>query len=121
EAPPLPKLSLGPGHRHALLVHEHELLPTQLLAEPTVSVVGLKVNPKTYGRHAPLAYYDPTLVDLSTGHRTDLDVPPDAILGFPIWSPDGSRFAFTATVDNGIELWVGDTAEGRVRRLVGPE
>ncbi|HEX6995967.1 MAG TPA: prolyl oligopeptidase family serine peptidase [Gammaproteobacteria bacterium] len=121
EAPPLPKLSLGPGHRHALLVHEHELLPTQLLAEPTVSVVGLKVNPKTYGRHAPLAYYDLTLVDLSTGHRTDLDVPPDAILGFPIWSPDGSRFAFTATVDNGIELWVGDTAEGRVRRLVGPE
>src|SRR5690606_29016023 len=75
EAPPLPKLSLGPGQRHALLVHEHELLPTQLLAEPTLSVVGLKVNPKTYGRHAPLAYYDLTLVDLATGQLTEVDVP----------------------------------------------
>jgi len=121
EAPPLPKLSLGPGQRHALLVHEHELLPTQLLAEPTVSVVGLKVNPKTYGRHAPLAYYGLTLVDLATGKHAELDVPPESILGFPIWSPDGARFAFTATGDDGIELWVGDSADGRVRRLVGPE
>ena len=121
EAPPLPKLALGPDRRHALLVHEHELLPTELLAEPTVSVVGLKVNPRTYGRHAPLAYFGLTLVDLHTGARSELDVPANAILGFPIWSPDGSRFAFTATVDSGIELWVGDPVDGRVRRLVGPE
>ena len=121
EAPPLPRLSLGPGRRHALLVHEHELLPTELLAEPTVSVVGLKVNPRTYGRHAPLAYFGLTLIDLPSGRRTELDVPSGAILGFPIWSPDGSRFAFTATVEDGIELWVGDPAEGKVRRLVGPE
>ena len=115
EAPPLPKLALGPDRRHALLVHEHELLPTELLAEPTVSVVGLKVNPRTYGRHAPLAYFGLTLVDLHTGARSELDVPANAILGFPIWSPDGSRFAFTATVDSGIELWVGDPVDGRVR------
>lgn len=121
EAPPLPKLSLGPGRRHALLVHQHELLPTELLAEPTVSVVGLKVNPRTYGRHAPIAYFDLTLVELPSGQRKELDVPAHAILGFPIWSPDGSRFAFTATVDDGIELWVGDSADGRVRRLIGPE
>ncbi len=121
DAPPLPKLALGPGHRHGLLVHEHELLPADLLAAPTVSVVGRKVNPNTYGRHAPLAYFGLTLLDVDSGRSTAIATPAGSILGFPIWSPDGSRFAFTATVEAGIELWIGNPLDGRVRRLIGPE
>lgn len=121
EAETLPRLSQDPRDRYALLVHEHRLLPTEHLAEPAVSVVGRKVNPRTYGRHAPIAYHGLTLVDLGNGRRTRLAVPPGAVLGFPKWSPDGSRFAFTATVEDGIELWIGDPVHGRVRRLVGPE
>jgi dipeptidyl aminopeptidase/acylaminoacyl peptidase len=121
EAPPLPRLLQDPEHRYALLVHEHQLLPSEHLAEPAVSVMGVKVNPRTYGRHAPLAYFALTLVDLSTGRETPLDVPDGAVIGFPHWAADGSRFAFTATVSDGIELWIGDPALGRVRRLLGPE
>ncbi|HEX7079878.1 MAG TPA: prolyl oligopeptidase family serine peptidase [Gammaproteobacteria bacterium] len=120
DAPPLPNLAEGPRHHYALLVHERELVSSEHLAKPVVSVVGLKVDPRTYGRHAPIAYYGLTLVDLATGRQTPLDVPDGAVLGFPMWAADGSHFAFTATVADGIELWVGDPVEGTVRRLVGP-
>lgn len=121
EAEPLPRLAPDPQGRYALLVHEHRLLPAEHLAEPAVSVVGLKVNPRTYGRHAPIAYYGLTLLDLASGHESALQVPSGAVLGYPLWSADGSRFAFTVTLDEGIELWIGDPARGQVRRLVGPE
>src|SRR5690606_33277108 len=121
EAEPLPRLSQDPRRRYLILLHEHRLLPTAHLDEPAVSVVGYKVNPRTYGRHAPLAYYGLTLVDLATGSERPLSVPSGAVLGYPFWSADGQRFAFTATVDAGIELWVGNPADGSVRRLVGPE
>ena len=75
EAEPLPRLAQDPQNRYALLVHEHRLLPTEHLAEPAVSVAGLKVNPRTYGRHAPIAYYRLTLVELASGVETPLPVP----------------------------------------------
>lgn len=120
EAPPAPKLSQDPSGRYLLLVHQRDLLPTESLSEPMLSVVGLKINPRTYGRHAPIAYYGLTLVDLATDRETPLQLPRDAIIGFPSWSADGARFAFTVTRSDGIELWVGEPAEGRVRQLTGP-
>ena len=35
----------------------------------------------------------------------------------PVWSPDGTRIAFTSTTDNGAELFVYWLVEGRVARL----
>lgn len=119
EAPPLPAITVSPTRRHALLVRERGLLSLQSLAEPMVEVAGLRLDPRTYGPHAPLAYYGLTLVDLPSGSTVEIPLPPDAIVGFPRWSPDGSRFAFTLTHEGGIELWVGDTRQHRARPLVG--
>lgn len=120
EAPPLPTLAEGPRHRFGLLVHKHELLSEKSLAEPVVSVAGIRIDPRTHGPYAPLAYYGLTLLNLETGGQTDIGVPSDSTIGYPIWSPDGSRFAFTATVDKGIELWVGDPASGQAHELLAP-
>ncbi|HEU4618596.1 MAG TPA: prolyl oligopeptidase family serine peptidase [Gammaproteobacteria bacterium] len=120
EAPPLPTLAESPTHRQGLLVHERELLPEKSLAEPMIWAAGLKINPRTYGRHAPLAYYGLTLLDFSTGEQRDLNLPADSVIGYPIWSPDGAHFAFTLTVDDGIELWIGQPGSSEVHKLVGP-
>ena len=119
EAPPAPKPAEDPTGRYLLLVHQRDLLPARSLAQPVLSIVGVKINPRTYGRHAPIAYYGLTLVDLATGAETPLRLPRDAVIGFPIWAADGSRFAFTVTTDDGIELWVGEPGEARVRKLLG--
>src|SRR5690606_20104785 len=106
EAPPAPKLAEDPAGRYLLLVHQRDLLPSKSLTQPMLSIVGLKINPRTYGRHAPIAYYGLTLVDLATERETTLKLPRGAVIGFPIWAADGSRFAFTVTREDGIELWV---------------
>ena len=44
-------------------------------------------------------------------------MPPNPALTWIGFSPDGKRFAFTQQRDNGIELWVGDTATGQAKAV----
>jgi dipeptidyl aminopeptidase/acylaminoacyl peptidase len=109
---------VDPHNRYLLLVHERKLLQLHQLAEPAISVAGRNINPRTRGLHAPLDYFGLTLVDLATGASEPIPLPRNATIGFPAWSPDGSRFAFTLTTAYATELWIGEPGEGRARKLV---
>ena len=52
-----------------------------------------------------------------TAAETKVTLPPNPALTWIGFSPDGKRFAFTQTRDNGIELWVGDTATGQAKAV----
>jgi dipeptidyl aminopeptidase/acylaminoacyl peptidase len=114
---PLPPIVADPTGRYALLIHERQLLPIDQLAEPAVEIAGQAINLQTGAAHAPIAYYGLTLLDLNTLTETPLALPHDAIVGYPRWSPDGSRFAFTLTRSVGTELWVGESASALARLL----
>ncbi|MBA2502587.1 MAG: S9 family peptidase, partial [Pyrinomonadaceae bacterium] len=49
----------------------------------------------------------------------EISLPAGARISPPQWSPDGRRFAFTNTLPNGIELWIGDAATAEVRKVEG--
>lgn len=120
-ADPLPERIVDPTGRYALLVHKHRLLSERALTEPTVEVAGVRLNPRTNARHAAIPYYGLTLVELGTGRTQRLEVPPNLAIGFPQWAPDGTQFAFTVTVDRGVELWTGSPEPPHpVRRVLGP-
>ena len=120
-ADPLPEQIVDPTGRYALLVHKHRLLSERALAEPTVEVAGVRINPRTNARHAAIPYFGLTLVELWTGRSQRLELPPSLAIGFPQWAPDGSRFAFTVTVDRGVELWTGSPEPPfPLRRVLGP-
>src|SRR5690606_14053051 len=93
-AEPFPERVLDPQGRYLLLVHKRGLQPLRALAEPMVSIGDLRINPRTNARHGALPYYDLTLVDLWTGLERSVPVPPSHEIGYPQWSPDGSRFVF---------------------------
>lgn len=118
-ADPLPQISVDPTGRYALLVHERRLLPIDRLAEPVVDLAGRQINPETVSAHAPRDYYGLTLIDLPTGATTPIALPRDAVVGFPSWSPDGSRFAFTETSTLSQELWIGDPQSARAEPWLG--
>ena len=109
---------VGPFDRHLLLVHQRKLLQLRRLAEPAISIAGRDINPRTRGLHAPLDYYGLTIIDLATGASTPIELPRGATIGFPAWSPDGLRFAFTLTSSADTELWIGEAREGRAYKLV---
>jgi dipeptidyl aminopeptidase/acylaminoacyl peptidase len=110
---------VDPNSRYLLLIHERKLLELRQLAEPAISVAGRDINPRTRSPHAPLDYYGLTLVDLATGASEPILLPRGATIGFPAWSPDGTRFAFTLTAAAGTELWIGEPLEARAHRLAG--
>ncbi|HRK22867.1 MAG TPA: hypothetical protein PLX06_13710, partial [Fimbriimonadaceae bacterium] len=54
-----------------------------------------------------------TLLDWKTEKRISIEVPKDARVGSPVWSPDGSKIAYLVHRENASYLAVADTASGK--------
>jgi dipeptidyl aminopeptidase/acylaminoacyl peptidase len=118
-APPPPRLSLSPTRDRLLLVDEERYPAIRDLAQPMLPLAGVRINPRTSGPHRTPRLVGLTLKILPEGEETRVDLPPGGNLGIPRWSPRGNWFAFSRTVEEGIELWVADAAQGRVRQVPG--
>jgi dipeptidyl aminopeptidase/acylaminoacyl peptidase len=125
DAPTPPSASVSPTQDYLLLVHPEHYPPIADLAQPMLRLAGLRINPANNGPHASNGprvaprVSGLTLQAIATGAQKVLAVPPHSHLGFPAWSPDGKRFAFTVALPDQIQLWVGETAEGRARQVPG--
>ena len=121
EAPPLPAVSIDPTRRMMLLVARENLPPIADLAQPMLRLAGSRINPNTNGPHGPRRFVGMMLRAIEGRAERPVELPADSNVGFPTWSPDGARFAFTITKPDGIELWVAEAATGKARALSGPE
>jgi dipeptidyl aminopeptidase/acylaminoacyl peptidase len=119
QAAPPATPSAGPNGRYLLLAHRHGLLERRQLAGRSLSLAGRRVDPDTHGPHAPLSYYGISVIDIANRERSEIALPRDAVIGFPLWAPDGERFAFTVTTERGVQLWIGEPRQARARRLTG--
>jgi dipeptidyl aminopeptidase/acylaminoacyl peptidase len=118
-APGTPAASISPAGDSMLLLEELRYPSIAEVGAPMLRLAALRINPKTNGPHLARSYVKFVLVHLADGRSVPLALLPNAKAGQPEWSPDGTRFAFTNTTPSGIELWVGETASGKVRRLPG--
>lgn len=57
------------------------------------------------------------ITDRETGQTRDIRVRDGARVSSPTWSPDGSRIAFFAHVDEATQLYVADPSNGRSRQV----
>ncbi len=118
-APVTPSVSISPARDQMLLATGVRYPPISDLAQPMLRLAGYRINPNTNGRHGAPYFVALSLKRIADGAETKVELPPGAQAGLPLWSPDGKRFAFTNTVANGIELWVGDAASGRAAKVNG--
>lgn len=125
-APLNPSPAIDPTGTRALLVRQSQYPPVQRVAEPYLKLAGVRIEPRNRSRHDRSNGYgirtcleDFGLLDLASGAQTPVPLPAGACPGMPAWSPDGTRFVFDNTTDDGVELWVGDAASGSVRRIEG--
>jgi dipeptidyl aminopeptidase/acylaminoacyl peptidase len=119
DSPVPPIISVSPSHEHLLLAEVDAYPPIADVAQPMLRLAGLRINPATNGPHLPPRIVGLTLQSIAGREQEKLAVPAGARLGSPQWSPDGKRFAFSVTQAAEIQLWVGESASGKVRQLPG--
>ena len=117
DAPPTPYVSVSPNGEHALLVERESMPPISEMAKPMERLAGGRFDPTTNGRHGPRRYVGLTIKELPSGDEREVNLPNNPDVGFPSWSPDGEKFAFTLTGPRGIQLWVGRTETGNARPI----
>jgi dipeptidyl aminopeptidase/acylaminoacyl peptidase len=119
DAPPPPGVELSPT-RDVIALIERASMPTIAeVSAPMLRLAGRRINPRTNGPHRAQVARALTLKTIADGTERRVQAPPNAMLSWIGFSPDGKRFAFTHTRDNGIELWLGETATGQARAVSG--
>lgn len=116
-SPVTPTISISPARDQMLLTTGVRYPPISDLAQPMLRLAGYRINPNTNGRHLAPYFVALSLKRIADGTETKVDLPSGAKVGLPQWSPDGKHFAFTNTTPTGIELWMGESATGRVTKI----
>jgi dipeptidyl aminopeptidase/acylaminoacyl peptidase len=116
-APATPFISVSPTRDRLLMFQPVRYPPISDVSQPMLRLAGLRINPNTNGLHRAPYYTALTVKRISDGVETQVQLPANPRISAPQWSHNGRRFAFTNTLANGIELWVGEAETGRVRRI----
>ncbi|HEY8462300.1 MAG TPA: prolyl oligopeptidase family serine peptidase [Blastocatellia bacterium] len=118
-APENALVSVSPARDKMLLATPVRYPTIAELAEPMLRLAGSRINPRTNGPHNPRRIVKLAIKNIADGKETPLALPPNANFGMPEWSNDGKQFAVANTVADGVELWIGDAATGKLRRISG--
>jgi dipeptidyl aminopeptidase/acylaminoacyl peptidase len=117
DAAPPPTTELSPTLDTLALIERASMPPLSELAQPVLRIAGRRINPRTNGPHRAQLSRSITLKTIADGTEKKVNVPANPALSWLGFSSDGKRFAFTQQRDNGIELWVGDTATAQAKSL----
>lgn len=120
DAPPPPSLSVSPMGDTVLFVRSTRYPSIEEVAAPQLRLAGLRIDPRTNGPARPFFITGLSVQALPDGKPFEYHLPNHGKPGFPVWAPDGKRFAFTVTAPKGIELWVGEgKPEGKLEQVPG--
>jgi dipeptidyl aminopeptidase/acylaminoacyl peptidase len=119
DAPPTPVASLGPGRRFVTLVHYESHPPVAYLAQPYLSLAGLRLDPVIAGRQRTRRLTGLSVIALPGGQPRWIELPDGKSVSMPAWAADGRRFAFTVDEPDGIAVWVGDAQAATAAEVPG--
>ena len=117
KAEPLPSVSLNPTRTHMLLQRRQAMPTIADLAEPMLRLAGRRINPANNAPHGSANIIGLTVKEVATGQERAVELPGEPRIQGVSWSPDGARFAFVLTHEDGSELWIGDAATAEARKL----
>jgi hypothetical protein len=120
DAPPAPATLVSPD-RAWLLLADRAAMPTIAdLSQPMLRLAGSRINPATNGPFRAVSYTGLRFDRIADGQQRVVSGVSGAKIGWPIWSPDGRRVAFTVTGSAGIGLWTAAADSAQARPLMAP-
>lgn len=109
DAPSTPSISISPGRKNILVIERPGNITINELSSEELRIAGLRIDPAITGPSRQTFNKGYRLMNIDgTNMREISGMPANARLGFPLWSDNGMKFAFTNTVKSSIELWVCD-------------
>jgi dipeptidyl aminopeptidase/acylaminoacyl peptidase len=118
-APVTPAASISPTRDYMLLLTGLRYPPLADLAQPMLRLAGERINPASNSPHRLQYSVAMSLKKIADRSETKIELPPGAKISSVQWSPDGRMFAFLNTTPSRVEIWVGETATGKVHSLKG--
>lgn len=117
--PMAPAVTISPD-RQWLITSERLGYPSLAeLSAPVLKLAGLRINPRTCGPQLAPMLHTLSISRLTSDEQRQVRLPSSARLGFIGWSPDSSRFAFTVSVIDAIQLWVLNISTGQAAQVPG--
>jgi dipeptidyl aminopeptidase/acylaminoacyl peptidase len=118
-APALPNAFLDPTRTTMLLGTPVEYPPLADLSQPWLKLAGTRVVTRNRSHYDPSYWSAFDLVSVADGSVRHIALPAGMKAQAPDWSADGTRFAFSVIAADAVELWTGDVATAKVRRVEG--
>jgi len=112
-----PTPSLNPTRTHVMFLETVRNPTIADLSKPMLRIAGLRIDPANSGPHLTSYGYGPYLQKIDGGQIIKLEIPAKVALTGLNWSPDGRYFSVINHTANALELWVGETATGRVKKV----
>lgn len=118
DSPPLPDVSFSPDRNWLLLIESESMPRISDLAQPTLGLAGVRINPKNNSIFTGAPRRKGLLLkSVTSGKEIRIPLPPDANVSSPIWSPDSRYIAFLNLQSEKIELWLADIT-GKTRIIL---
>jgi len=121
DAPALPRHQLSP-ERQTLTTLEMRRMPgIDDLARPVLKLAGVRFDPATSSPQSPTPILRLRLRALLNPDAPErvVELPNHGSFHSFAWAPDGQRFVLQKRTEQASELWVGETATGRLRQVAG--
>lgn len=116
-APSPPTPAVSPSGHSIILMQPVRHPPISFLAQPFLRLAGSRVVPKNNSIHGASYWSAYAILNVRTGDQAKIASPRGAKLGMPKWTADSKRFAFSNVTPRAVELWVGEVATGKARRV----
>ena len=118
DAQQTPSVSLSPDNSFVALLERPGLKTIEDLSREELRIAGLRIDPATNGTSRQSYQTGISIMKIDgTGLKKVTGLPSDLNISGFTWSNDGSKFAFTNTTANSIELWVCDVFDLKAEKI----
>ncbi|CAM1370283.1 alpha/beta hydrolase family protein [Tenacibaculum xiamenense] len=118
DVPRRPGIRIDGKKENFLLLGRDGYKSIEELSKKELRLGGLRIDPKTNISSRVSYYTDITIKRIKENREIKVTgLPKNPRIANLQWSPDYSKFAFTNTTEAGVELWIGEVANAKARKL----